>query len=253
MSSLGSALLDVVHQSLFSDFALLWPARFNGKTPGVHPGRWLAVANQGLSQLITEALGEGWMTNPERLGRLESFVNDSSFRQRFLAVKRGNKQRLGLRLVRGIDEESMLDVQARPIHEGKRQLLNVLHVVHDYLRITEDGFIPAFPKTVLFAGKATPGDFRGKEIIQLIYAISRIVEGHSHCNKWLKIVFVPDFGVSAAEKIFPAADLGEQIAKCSREPSATCHLKFAMNGALAIGAPSGPVLELEDRVGGANI
>jgi starch phosphorylase len=253
VTSNGSPHFDLVRTELLPDLVLLLPAKFNAKTGGVNVRRWIRVANPDLGELITEALGEGWVSHPERLTELEPFSNDAAFRERFLAVKQANKRRLQRALRTPIHEDSFVDVQLKPVEESRRHLLTLLGVVHDYLRIVEDSYTPPTPKTVLFAGRAAPSDFRGKEIIQLIYAVARTIDAVPRAKQWLTIVFAADYRLSLAEKIIPAADLSEQVSTAASEPAGTCQIKLALNGAITIGAPSGVVIELVDAVGAGNI
>ncbi len=248
---------ELVKTQLVPDFYALWPGRFNNKTNGVTPRRWLLAANPALATLITEAAGDGWAADLERVRRLEPLAHDAFFQDRFFAAKRANKQRLAayVKDVAGeaIDENSIFDVQAKRIHEYKRQLLNVLHIVHDYLRLIEEGKPPPHPRTFLFAGKAAPGYRTAKQIIQLINDVARVINQDRRAQEHLRVVFVPDYRVTLAELIIPAADVSEQISTAGTEASGTSNMKFTMNGALTIGTLDGANIEIREEVGAENM
>ncbi len=248
---------DLVKRTLIPDFFALWPERFNNKTNGVTPRRWLLTANPGLAALVTATLGAAWMTDLEALRGLEPYADQAEFRNRFRAVKRANKVRLG-RIIRdatGVeaDPDSLFDVQVKRIHEYKRQLLHALHIVHAYLRLTEDGVMPAVPRTHVVAGKAAPGYWAAKQIIKLISCLGDTINNDPRARDWLRVVFLPDYRVSLAEAIIPAADLSEQISTAGTEASGTGNMKFALNGALTIGTLDGANIEIRDAVGAENI
>jgi glycogen phosphorylase len=247
----------LVKTLLVPDFAALWPERFNNKTNGVTPRRWLLAANPGLAKLITEVVGDGWPADLHQLLGLEAVARDPAFQERFFAAKRANKQRLAA-LVKDtagetIDCDSIFDVQAKRIHEYKRQLLNVLHVVHEYLRLIDDGIRPAHPRTFLLAGKAAPGYVVAKQIIRLIHDVARVINQDRRTREFLRLVFVPDYRVSLAELIIPAADVSEQISTAGTEASGTSNMKFAMNGALTVGTLDGANIEIREEVGADNV
>ncbi|HVS37764.1 MAG TPA: glycogen/starch/alpha-glucan phosphorylase [Gemmataceae bacterium] len=248
---------ELVKKELFPDFYALFPQRFNNKTNGVTPRRWLLVANPGLAKLATEAVGDGWITDLDKLRGLEKLARDASFRERFLEVKQENKKRLA-RLAMdsagvALDETALFDVQVKRIHEYKRQLLNVLHVVHDYLQLADDGRSPQQPRAYIFAGKAAPGYQAAKQIIRLINDVAAVVNGDRRCKGLLQVVFVPDYRVSLAEIIIPAAELSEQISTAGTEASGTGNMKFALNGALTMGTLDGANIEIREEVGPENI
>ncbi len=254
VSALHSRL---VATRLVPDFHELWPERFHNKTNGVTPRRWLARANPGLAALVTERIGPGWIRDLEALRGLEAHTGDPVFLERFRAVKSENKRRLaetvetctGVR----IDPAALLDVQVKRIHEYKRQLLAALHVAHLYLELADDGRAPETPRTCLFAGKAAPSYAMAKLVIRLLGAIARTVNDDPRSEGLLRVVFVPDYGVSLAERIVPAADLSEQISTAGREASGTGNMKLALNGALTIGTLDGANIEIRDAVGDENI
>jgi starch phosphorylase len=247
----------LVETRLVPDFHELWPERFHNKTNGITPRRWLSRANPGLSALISERIGSGWVCDLEALRGLEVHTDDEAFRARFRAVKRANKLRLAATVESRtgvvIDPDAMLDVQVKRIHEYKRQLLAALHVAHLYLELVEDGRDPLAPRTCLFAGKAAPSYFMAKLVIRLLCAVAKTVNEDPRCQGRLRVVFLPDYGVSIAEHIIPAADLSEQISTAGREASGTGNMKLALNGALTIGTLDGANIEIRDRVGEENI
>jgi len=248
---------ELVKTQLVPDFFDLWPTRFNNKTNGVTPRRWLLNCNHRLASLISNALGTGWVSNLEQLVRLEPLARDAAFVKEFLRVKLLNKTDLAKRIRDAtgvtVDPSSMFDVQIKRIHEYKRQLLNALHIVHLYCRITEDSVPMLVPKTFIFSGKAAPGYLLAKLIIKLINNIARTVNADRRVGKSLRVVFYPDYKVSVAEAIVPAADLSEQISTAGYEASGTGNMKLAMNGALTIGTLDGANVEIARDVGEENI
>ena len=247
----------LVQDALAPDFHQLWPERFNNKTNGVTPRRWLLQANFALSALVTRTIGDRWITDLDRLRDLAPWASDAAFQQDFLAVKLANKERLARVIAEtgglAVDPRSLFDVQIKRIHEYKRQLLRVMHIVHDYLRLVEDGIPPAVPRTCIFAGKAAPGYWAAKQIIKLISSVASVINGDPRAKGWLSVVFLPDYRVSLAEKIIPAADLSEQISTAGTEASGTGNMKLAMNGALTIGTLDGANAEILAEVGPENI
>jgi len=248
---------ELVRTTLAPDFAALWPDRFNNKTNGVTPRRWLLQANPDLASLITSAIGDRWISDLEQLHALEPYANDNGFQQQFRAVKRSNRSRLA-RLIGEttsilVDPDSLFDIQVKRIHEYKRQLLNVMRIVLEYLRLIEDGQPPAVPRTYIFSGKAAPGYWAAKQIIKLITSVGVIVNRDPRAKGHMAVAFVPDFRVSLAEIIIPGADLSEQISMAGSEASGTGNMKLAMNGALTIGTLDGANVEIRDAVGADNI
>jgi starch phosphorylase len=247
----------LLETQLFPDFHRLWPEKFNNKTNGVTQRRWLLKANPGLAELLTRSVGDGWVTDLDRLRGLEPYADDKGFQEEFLKVKRANKERLA-RLIKNtglvvVDPDSLFDIQVKRIHEYKRQLLNCLQIIHEYLALVEDGREPAHPKTYVFGGKAAPGYWAAKQIIKLINDVGRAINHDRRAEGRLKVVFVPDYRVSLAEIIIPAADLSEQISTAGKEASGTGNMKFAMNGALTIGTLDGANIEIMEEVGPENI
>jgi glycogen phosphorylase len=215
------------------------------------------MANPGLARLLDETIGSGWRVDLERTRELERYAEDEEFQQRFATVKRANKERLATLAHRlsgiDIDPASILDVQAKRIHAYKRQLLMVLGVAHEYLSLVEESVEPAAPRTYLFAGKAAPGYHWAKTIIKLINNLADVINNDPRTHGLIKVVFVPDYRVSLAEKIIPAADVAEQISTAGTEASGTGNMKFAMNGALTIGTLDGANIEIREAVGADNI
>jgi glycogen phosphorylase len=248
---------DLVKSRLVPEFYSLWPERFSNKTNGVTQRRWLSMANPGLAQLLDETIGRGWRVDLEQTRALEDCAGDREFQSRFAAIKRSNKERLATIVHRiagvDIDPAAILDVQAKRIHEYKRQLLMILGIVHEYLALVENGIEPAAPRTYLFAGKAAPGYQAAKMIIKLINSVASVINNDRRAGGLIKVVFVPDYRVSLAEKIIPAADVSEQISTAGTEASGTGNMKFAMNGALTIGTADGANIEIREEVGADNI
>ena len=248
-------------QTIFADFARLDPQRFTNVTNGVTPRRWLAQANPGLSRLLDAQIGKGWHTDLDRLAMLAPLAAKKTLGQAFMQVKRDNKERLaalvGRELGIKIDPASLFDVQIKRIHEYKRQLLNVLHVVARYQAIAAhpngtdgEGWVP---RTVVFAGKAASAYHMAKHIVHLIHDVARVVNGDPRVGDKLKVVFLPNYSVSLAELIIPAADLSEQISTAGTEASGTGNMKFALNGALTIGTWDGANIEMAEAFGPENM
>ncbi len=254
VSALHSNLLT---QTIFADFASLWQGRFTNMTNGVTPRRWLAQANPGLASLIDSTIGNGWRLDLDQLKRLASHAAREDFCNAFLAVKRANKERLAahIRTKTGlvVDPASLFDVQVKRIHEYKRQLLNVLQVVARYQAMLADPGMPWTPRTVIFAGKAASSYVAAKDVIRLIHDVGQVVNHDPRIGGRLKVVFVPNYGVSVAEVIMPAADLSEQISTAGTEASGTGNMKLSLNGALTIGTDDGANIEIREQVGDANI
>ncbi|MEY3294083.1 MAG: glycogen phosphorylase GlgP, partial [Pseudomonadota bacterium] len=254
VSALHSELLV---KTIFSGFAAMWPDRFTNMTNGVTPRRWLAQANGGLASLVDSTIGHGWRLDLNQLERLKPHAERAEFRQAFAAVKQGNKRRLAehIRAATGIvvDPTSLFDVQVKRIHEYKRQLLNVLQVVARYQAMLADPNAHWTPRTVIFAGKAASSYHAAKSIIRLIHDVGRVVNDDPVVAGRLKVVFVPNYGVSVAELIMPAADLSEQISTAGTEASGTGNMKLALNGALTIGTDDGANIEIRQQVGDDNI
>ena len=247
---------ELLKRGLFRDFFEMWPEKFNNKTNGVTPRRWLTTCNPSLAALITEAIGNGWQTDLMRLQNLAAHADDSAFRARWAAVKRDNKQRLAALVERecGVvfEPDAMFDIQVKRIHEYKRQLLNVLHVIHLYCRIKRGDCTEWTPRCVLIGGKAAPGYVQAKLIIKLVNNVATVINSDPDTAGRLRLVFLPDYCVSAMEVICPAADLSEQISTAGKEASGTGNMKLMMNGALTIGTRDGANIEILEAVGADN-
>lgn len=248
---------ELVKKELLPEFYAMWPERFNNKTNGITPRRWLLKANPKLAAKITECIGEEWITNLDELRRLSELSGDAKLGKDFLKIKRACKERLGKIILQTtgelVDPDSMFDIQAKRFHEYKRQLLNILRIVYDYIRICDDGYEPEVKRTYIFSGKAAPGYWLAKLHIKMINNLVRIVNRDPKASRFLKVIFIPDYKVSLAEKIIPAADLSEQISTAGKEASGTGNMKFSLNGALTIGTWDGANIEIAEEVGEDNI
>jgi starch phosphorylase len=247
----------LLRSHLLKDFAEMFPERFNNKTNGVTPRRWLLMANPPLAQLITDAIGDGWITDLGQLASISRFAGDPSFREGFLQAKREAKTRFVDWLARtsgeAVDPDTLFDSQIKRIHEYKRQVLNVLHVVILYNRIRRDPGAAVTPRTFFFAGKAAPGYRFAKLIIKLISNVAGTIDGDPIARGRLKVLFLPDYNVSLAERLIPASDVSEQISTAGYEASGTSNMKFMMNGALTVGTRDGATIEMAQEVGEDNI
>jgi starch phosphorylase len=247
---------DLLRSSVLGDFAEVFPERFNNKTNGATPRRWLLLANPLLAQLITEAIGDGWITDASRLRGLTPLALDAGFRQRFLEVRRQVKSRfadwLGTASGQKIDPDTVFDSQIKRIHEYKRQLLNVLHIVVLYNRLRFNPRLEFTPRTFFFAGKAAPAYQLAKLIIKLINSVAATLNIEPATRSRLKVVFLPDYNVSLAERLIPATDVSEQISTAGYEASGTSNMKFMMNGALTVGTRDGATIEMAREAGEEN-
>ncbi len=254
VSALHSELLV---QTIFRDFASLWPERFTNMTNGVTPRRWLVQANPDLSALLDRTLGTAWRRDLDALAALREHAGSAAFRAEFTAVKRANKSRLAALIERRcgvrVNADSLFDVQVKRIHEYKRQLLNVLHAVTRYHAILANPQVDWVPRTIIFAGKAASSYATAKNIIRLIHDVGTVVNNDPRIGARLKVVFIPNYGVSVAETIMPGADLSEQISTAGTEASGTGNMKLALNGALTIGTDDGANIEIRQAVGDDNI
>jgi starch phosphorylase len=248
---------ELMKQTIFADFARHFPDRFTNVTNGIAVRRWLKQSNPGLSALLTERLGHGWENDLEELERLRDAAGDGQFCMRFARIKAENKRRLAETIQRRIgvevDPASLFDVQVKRIHEYKRQLLNLLYVVTRYNRIRANPSGDFVPRTVVFAGKAAPGYTMAKAIIKLINNVAQVVNADREVAGRLKVAFLPDYDVSLAQQIMPAADLSQQISTAGMEASGTGNMKLALNGALTIGTLDGANIEIREQVGPDNI
>ena len=247
---------ELLKQDTLKEIASLWPDKFFNKTNGVTPRRWMLLSNPRLSNLITEKIGDNWLKNLDELRGLEAFINDQDFCHRWYEIKQANKQDLANYILKHcnveLDPNSIFDVQVKRIHEYKRQHLAVLHIIDLYNRIRENPHLDMVPRTFIFGGKAAPGYFMAKLIIKLINAVGELVNRDPYVRNRLKVVFLPNFNVSLGQRIYPAADLSEQISTAGKEASGTGNMKFAMNGALTIGTLDGANIEIREEAGPEN-
>jgi len=247
---------ELLKRDVLQDFHALWPEKFGNKTNGVTPRRWMVLSNPRLAALITDSIGERWVTDLDELARLDPLSADSEFRSRWRRVKRANKaefaafvrQRTGI----PVDPESLFDVQVKRIHEYKRQHLNILHVIAQYIRIKSGADRGTVPRTYVFGGKAAPGYHMAKLIIRLITGVAETLERDPPARERLRVVFLPNYNVSSGQRVYPAADLSEQISTAGKEASGTGNMKFSLNGALTIGTLDGANIEIRDEVGADN-
>jgi starch phosphorylase len=247
---------ELLAQTVLHDFAALWPQKFCNVTNGVTPRRFVALANPALTRLVTSRIGDGWLRDLHELKRLEPLADDPAFRRQWRDVKLGAKRdftsvieaRTGVH----VSPESLFDVQAKRLHEYKRQHLNVLHILTLYLRLRNDPSADVPARTFVFGGKAAPGYFMAKLIIRLINAVADVVNGDPAVRDRLKVVFFPDFNVTNARHVYAGADLSEQLSTAGKEASGTGNMKFAMNGALTIGTLDGANVEIREEVGEEN-
>ncbi|MDM0036795.1 glycogen/starch/alpha-glucan phosphorylase [Variovorax sp. J22P271] len=253
VAALHSTLL---RETVLRDFAELWPDRFHNVTNGVTPRRFLTLCNPGLARLLDETVGEGWATDLTRLRRLEAQADDAAFQERWRQIKRASKETLALR-IRGatgivVDPGALFDIQVKRIHEYKRQHLNALYIVALYQRLRRDPQLALAPRCFVFGGKAAPGYAMAKLIIRLINGIAETIDDDPAMEGRLKVVFFPNFNVTNAHHIYPAADLSEQISTAGKEASGTGNMKFMMNGALTIGTLDGANVEIREEAGAEN-
>jgi starch phosphorylase len=248
---------DLVGKRLVPGFSALYPERFNNKTNGVSPRRWLLLANPPLAGLITEAIGQDWITSLERLADLRPLAEDAAFREGFWRAKEQAKQRcaafIARRLGVAVDPANVFDCQIKRVHEYKRQLLNLLHIADLYLRLREGTAGDPPPRTFLLAGKAAPGYAFAKLVIQLIHDLAAHIEADPAVRGRLKLLFLPDYGVDMAEQLIPASDVSEQISTAGFEASGTSNMKFMMNGALTVGTRDGATVEIAEEAGPDNL
>jgi starch phosphorylase len=247
---------DLVKRDLFPEFAALWPEKFTNVTNGVTPRRWLALANPRLTALLNESIGDGWINDLRQLERLQPLAEDNAFLERWQATKLAVKKDLSLYIHTHtgvlVDPASLFDVQVKRIHEYKRQHLNALQVIAQYLRIKNGLADGSAPRTVIFGGKAAPGYAMAKLIIRFINGIADTVNSDPDMEGRLRVVFLADYNVKLGERVYPAADLSEQISTAGKEASGTGNMKFAMNGALTIGTLDGANVEIREQVGAEN-
>ncbi|MFO1100603.1 MAG: glycogen/starch/alpha-glucan phosphorylase [Xanthobacteraceae bacterium] len=247
---------ELLKRDVLRDFSELWPGKFQNVTNGVTPRRFIMLANPGLTKLVTDAIGDGWTHDLDQLRTLERMANDSAFRDAWRRVKRANKEALAAEIKKrtGIapDPASLFDIQIKRFHEYKRQHLNLLHVIALYYRLKRNPGYDTPPRTVVLGGKAAPGYMMAKLIIKLVHAVADVVNNDRATSGRLRVVFVPGYNVKLGQRIFPGADLSEQISMAGKEASGTGNMKFAMNGALTIGTLDGANVEIRDAVGAEN-
>src|SRR5277367_403544 len=234
----------------------MWPQKFSNKTNGVTPRRWMVLSNPRLSDLICEHIGDGWVKDLAQLRQLEPMAEDAAFRARWREIKQHNKRELAALALRDtgivIDPDSLFDVLVKRIHEYKRQHLQVLHIVSQYHAIKSNPALEIQPRTFIFGGKAAPGYHLAKLMIKLITAVGEVVNRDPEVRDRLKVVFLPNFNVKNGQRVYPAADLSEQISTAGKEASGTGNMKFSMNGALTIGTLDGANIEIREEVGAEN-
>ncbi len=248
---------ELMRRDVFAGFAQMYPERFTNVTNGIAVRRWLKQSNPGLSALLTQRLGYAWENDLEELGRIAGAADEPEFRRHFRGVKRTNKERLAEEVMRrtgiAVSLDTLFDVQVKRIHEYKRQLLNLLYVITRYRRLRESPNAHFVPRTVIFAGKAAPGYAMAKAIVKLINNVARTINADESVRDRLRVIFLPDYDVSLAQKIMPAADLSQQISTAGMEASGTGNMKLALSGALTIGTLDGANIEIRDHVGAENV
>ncbi|BBM86820.1 glycogen/starch/alpha-glucan phosphorylase [Candidatus Uabimicrobium amorphum] len=249
---------EILKEQVMPDFYNSFPHKFNNKTNGITPRRWLLQANPSLAKLITEKIGKEWITDLSQLKKLEKYADDKDFRKRFDKIKLENKKKLAklIEIETGVvvEDDAIFDVQIKRIHEYKRQLMNILHVIHLYCELRDHkNFKDAPQRVFLFAGKAAPGYYMAKMIIKLILNVAKVINNDELIKDKIKVVFIPNYKVSLAETIIPATDISEQISTAGKEASGTGNMKFALNGALTIGTLDGANIEIMNEVGKENI
>jgi starch phosphorylase len=246
----------LLKRDVLRDFSELWPEKFHNVTNGVTPRRFMMLINPGLTQLVTDAIGDGWTRDLEQLCALEPMADDPAFREEWKRAKRRNKEVLAAEIQEKtgvkVDPASLFDVQVKRFHEYKRQHLNLLHVITLYYHFKRQSGCEAPPRTVVFGGKAAPGYMMAKRIIKLVHSVAEVVNSDPDVVGRLRVVFVPDYNVKNSQRIFPGAELSEQISLAGKEASGTSNMKFAMNGALSIGTLDGANIEIRDAVGAEN-
>ncbi|WP_413308020.1 glycogen/starch/alpha-glucan phosphorylase [Bacillus sp. 1P10SD] len=248
---------EILKQREMNQFYQLYPEKFNNKTNGIAHRRWLLKANPKLSSLISESIGESWTYSGTELSSLLNFQHDTAFLEQLLKIKNENKQVLADIILDktgvAVDTQAIFDVQVKRLHAYKRQLLNVLHIMHLYNKIREDSSFSLVPRVFIFGAKASPGYYYAKKIIKLINTVAEKINNDPKVNDRLKVIFLENYRVSLAEKIFPAADVSEQISTASKEASGTGNMKFMINGALTVGTLDGANIEIKELVGDSNI
>ena len=248
---------EILKKQELKDFYEFYPDKFNNKTNGITQRRWLLHANRPLAGLITDTIGDGWIRDLDELNKLLPMADNREFREKFMDIKRANKRALAeyIKMTNGvdIDPESIYDIQVKRLHEYKRQLLNVLHIIHLYFRLKAEPEMDITPRTFIFGAKAAAGYRMAKDIIKLINSVAEVVNNDPYVNGKIKVVFMANYCVSLAERLIPAADVSEQISTAGKEASGTGNMKFMLNGAVTIGTMDGANVEIHDEVGEENI
>jgi starch phosphorylase len=247
---------DILKADTFKDYFALYPQRFNNKTNGITHRRWFMYANPSLASLVSETIGETWKTQPRALTTLRPQAKDATLQQRVETIKRRNKEKLAayIERVQGLtlDVNSIFDVQIKRLHAYKRQTMNIFHIMYLYNRMKQDASFRPYPRTFIFGAKAAPSYYFAKKIIELINAVARVVNADPETNRYLKVVFIENYGVSLSEMIIPATDVSEQISTAGKEASGTGNMKFMMNGAITLGTLDGANVEISELVGDEN-
>jgi len=249
---------ELIKKYLFKDFYELWPEKFQNKTNGITPRRWLLLCNPGLSDLIADKIGDSWPYNLDELTKIKDFADDKKFQREVMQIKAQNKLKLAQYLEEQtkirINPASIFDIQVKRIHEYKRQLLNVLHAITMYNRIKKNPKDPKIvPRTIMIGGKAAPGYYMAKQIIKLFNRVANVINNDPEIGDKMKMIFLENYRVTLAEKIMPAADLSEQISTAGTEASGTGNMKFMLNGALTIGTMDGANVEMAEEMGEENM
>lgn len=248
---------NILRTKVFADFEEIYPGKLQNKTNGITPRLWLLTCNPLLASLISEHIGSSWTRDLYNIRGIEQYIDDADFRDSFFEIKEINKKRLSRHIYRAtgirVSADSIFDVQIKRLHEYKRQLLNVMATIARYYRIKDNPEGEFVPRTVIFAGKAAPGYFLAKRLIKLINNLGEVVNKDSDVADRLKVVFLPNYCVSLAEKIIPAADISEQISTAGYEASGTGNMKFALNGALTLGTMDGANVEMAEEIGQENM
>lgn len=261
MNGVAALHSDLLIKDLFKDFYEIFPKKFQNKTNGVTPRRWIACCNPQLSKLYTETLGgDEWLINLEKIGSLKKLATDATFQKKWAEIKRNNKRRLIQWVQQNcnvtLNEDSLFDVMFKRIHEYKRQFMNALYVIHRYLQIKDTPFEERkkwVPRTVMFGGKAAPGYLMAKKVIRLIGAISNVVNNDKDIGDLLKVVFLPNYNVSLAEILIPASEVSHHISTAGFEASGTSNMKFCLNGCLLLGTMDGANVEIAEEIGEENM
>ena len=247
---------DILKNITFRDFYNYFPKKFNNKTNGVTHRRWLVNCNPELTKLISSKIGDEWITDMDKIKDFEKFADDKKVLNKLIDIKMDNKKKLAAYIKEhydiDVDVNSIFDVQVKRLHAYKRQLMNLFHIIYLYQRMKKDPNFRIYPHTFIFGAKAAPSYDYAKKIIELIVAVANVLNNDEETNKYLKVVFMENYGVTLAEMIIPAADVSEQISTAGKEASGTSNMKFMMNGAITLGTLDGANIEIVDRAGNEN-